>query len=85
MRRQVNHVFRRLPYTVRGTFTSRLIVHRSFKKAAESVGATKPITVQVALETIELAAADCLLVGDRILAHLACDGLGKFLDMQNRI
>ena len=32
---------RRLPYTVRGTFTSLLIVHRSFEEAAESVGATK--------------------------------------------
>jgi iron(III) transport system permease protein len=32
---------RRLPYTVRGTFSSLLIVHRSFEEAAESVGATK--------------------------------------------
>jgi iron(III) transport system permease protein len=32
---------RRLPYTVRGTFASLLIVHRSFEEAAESVGATK--------------------------------------------
>jgi len=35
---------RRLPYTVRGTFASLLIVHRSFEEAAESVGATKPRT-----------------------------------------
>ena len=32
---------RRLPYTVRGTFASLLVVHRSFEEAAESVGATK--------------------------------------------
>ncbi len=32
---------RRLPYTVRGTFSSLLIVHRSFEEAAESVGASK--------------------------------------------
>jgi iron(III) transport system permease protein len=32
---------RRLPYTVRGTFASLLIVHRSFEEAAESVGASK--------------------------------------------
>ena len=32
---------RRLPYTVRGTFASLLIVHKSFEEAAESVGATK--------------------------------------------
>ena len=32
---------RRLPYTVRGTFASLLIVHRSFEEAAESVGAAK--------------------------------------------
>jgi iron(III) transport system permease protein len=32
---------RRLPYTVRGTFASLLIVHRSFEEAAESVGAPK--------------------------------------------
>ncbi|MEW6187198.1 MAG: iron ABC transporter permease [Thermodesulfobacteriota bacterium] len=32
---------RRLPYTVRGTFASLLIVHRSFEEAAESVGATQ--------------------------------------------
>jgi iron(III) transport system permease protein len=32
---------RRLPYTVRGTFASLLIVHRSFEEAAESVGATR--------------------------------------------
>ncbi|OGP56636.1 MAG: hypothetical protein A2162_10645 [Deltaproteobacteria bacterium RBG_13_52_11b] len=32
---------RRLPYTVRGTFASLQIVHRSFEEAAESVGATK--------------------------------------------
>ncbi len=35
---------RRLPYTVRGTFASLLVVHRSFEEAAESVGATKPRT-----------------------------------------
>jgi iron(III) transport system permease protein len=35
---------RRLPYTVRGTFASLLIVHRSFEEAAESVGATKART-----------------------------------------
>jgi iron(III) transport system permease protein len=35
---------RRLPYTVRGTFASLLIIHRSFEEAAESVGATKPRT-----------------------------------------
>jgi iron(III) transport system permease protein len=35
---------RRLPYTVRGTFASLLIVHRSFEEAAESVGATKTKT-----------------------------------------
>ena len=35
---------RRLPYTVRGTFASLLIVHRSFEEAAESVGATKMTT-----------------------------------------
>jgi iron(III) transport system permease protein len=32
---------RRLPYTVRGTFASLQIVHRSFEEAAESVGAAK--------------------------------------------
>ncbi|MDI6726562.1 MAG: iron ABC transporter permease [Smithellaceae bacterium] len=32
---------RRLPYTVRGTFTSLLIVHKSFEEAAQSVGARK--------------------------------------------
>jgi iron(III) transport system permease protein len=32
---------RRLPYTVRGTFASLLIVHKSFEEAAESVGAAK--------------------------------------------
>lgn len=32
---------RRLPYTVRGTFASLLVVHRSFEEAAESVGAAK--------------------------------------------
>jgi iron(III) transport system permease protein len=32
---------RRIPYTVRGTFASLQIVHRSFEEAAESVGATK--------------------------------------------
>ena len=32
---------RRMPYTVRGTFSSLLIVHRSFEEAAESVGAAK--------------------------------------------
>jgi iron(III) transport system permease protein len=35
---------RRLPYTVRGTFASLLIVHKSFEEAAESVGATKMTT-----------------------------------------
>jgi iron(III) transport system permease protein len=35
---------RRLPYTVRGTFASLLIVHKSFEEAAESVGATKIAT-----------------------------------------
>ncbi len=35
---------RRLPYTVRGTFASLLIVHKSFEEAAESVGATKTKT-----------------------------------------
>ena len=35
---------RRLPYTVRGTFASLLIVHKSFEEAAESVGATKMAT-----------------------------------------
>ncbi len=35
---------RRLPYTVRGTFASLLIVHRSFEEAAESVGAAKMTT-----------------------------------------
>jgi iron(III) transport system permease protein len=35
---------RRLPYTVRGTFASLLIVHRSFEEAAESVGAKKMTT-----------------------------------------
>lgn len=35
---------RRLPYTVRGTFASLQIVHRSFEEAAESVGAGKPAT-----------------------------------------
>jgi len=35
---------RRLPYTVRGTFASLLIVHKSFEEAAESVGATKSKT-----------------------------------------
>ena len=34
MHRQVNHVFRRLPYMVWGTFTSRLIVRCFFKEAA---------------------------------------------------
>jgi iron(III) transport system permease protein len=32
---------RRLPYTVRGTFASLLVVHKSFEEAAESVGAGK--------------------------------------------
>jgi iron(III) transport system permease protein len=32
---------RRLPYTVRGTFASLQIVHRSFEEAAESVGAAR--------------------------------------------
>lgn len=35
---------RRLPYTVRGTFASLQIVHRSFEEAAESVGAKKART-----------------------------------------
>jgi iron(III) transport system permease protein len=35
---------RRLPYTVRGTFASLLLVHRSIEEAAESVGATKSKT-----------------------------------------
>jgi iron(III) transport system permease protein len=35
---------RRLPYTVRGTFASLLLVHRSIEEAAESVGATKART-----------------------------------------
>jgi len=32
---------RRLPYTVRGSYSSLLLVHRSMEEAAESVGATK--------------------------------------------
>jgi iron(III) transport system permease protein len=32
---------RRLPYTVRGSFSSLLLVHKSMEEAAESVGATK--------------------------------------------
>ena len=35
---------RRLPYTVRGTFASLLLVHKSIEEAAESVGATKTKT-----------------------------------------
>jgi iron(III) transport system permease protein len=35
---------RRLPYTVRGTFASLQIVHKSFEEAAESVGARKMTT-----------------------------------------
>ena len=35
---------RRLPYTVRGTFASLQIVHKSFEEAAESVGARKLTT-----------------------------------------
>ena len=35
---------RRLPYTVRGTFASLQIVHKSFEEAGESVGATKITT-----------------------------------------
>jgi len=35
---------RRLPYTVRGTFASLLLVHQSIEEAAESVGATKAKT-----------------------------------------
>jgi len=35
---------RRLPYTVRGTFASLQIVHKSFEEAGESVGATKAKT-----------------------------------------
>ncbi len=32
---------RRLPYTVRGSYSSLLLVHRSLEEAAGSVGATK--------------------------------------------
>jgi iron(III) transport system permease protein len=32
---------RRLPYTVRGSYSSLLLVHKSMEEAAESVGATK--------------------------------------------
>jgi iron(III) transport system permease protein len=32
---------RRLPYTVRGSYASLLLVHRSMEEAAENVGATK--------------------------------------------
>jgi iron(III) transport system permease protein len=32
---------RRLPYTVRGSYSSLLLVHRSMEEAAENVGATK--------------------------------------------
>jgi len=35
---------RRLPYTVRGTYASLQIVHKSFEEAGESVGATKVTT-----------------------------------------
>jgi iron(III) transport system permease protein len=35
---------RRMPYTVRGTFASLQIVHKSFEEAAESVGAKKTTT-----------------------------------------
>jgi iron(III) transport system permease protein len=35
---------RRLPYTVRGTYASLLLVHRSMEEAAASVGATGPRT-----------------------------------------
>jgi len=35
---------RRLPYTVRGTFASLLLVHKSIEEAAESVGASKSKT-----------------------------------------
>ena len=35
---------RRMPYTVRGTFASLQIVHKSFEEAAESVGAKKMTT-----------------------------------------
>jgi iron(III) transport system permease protein len=35
---------RRMPYTVRGTFASLLVVHKSFEEAAESVGAKKTTT-----------------------------------------
>ncbi len=35
---------RRMPYTVRGTFASLQIVHKSFEEAAESVGARKMTT-----------------------------------------
>jgi len=34
-------VVRRLPYTVRGSYSSLLLVHKSMEEAAESVGATK--------------------------------------------
>src|SRR5207237_4676591 len=33
---------RRLPYTVRGSYASLLLVHRSMEEAAASVGATGP-------------------------------------------
>jgi iron(III) transport system permease protein len=35
---------RRLPYTVRGTYASLLLIHKSIEEAAESVGATKTKT-----------------------------------------
>lgn len=44
---------RRLPYTVRSTFSSLLVVHRSLEEAAESVGASKARTfVDVTLPLI---------------------------------
>jgi iron(III) transport system permease protein len=35
---------RRLPYTVRGSYSSLLLVHKSMEEAAENVGATKLVT-----------------------------------------
>ncbi len=35
---------RRLPYTVRGSYSSLLLVHKSMEEAAENVGATKLAT-----------------------------------------
>jgi len=45
---------RRLPYTVRGTFASLLIVHRSFEEAAESVGAKKTTTFKDVTFAVDL-------------------------------